>query len=154
MPRYYSIPFANVAVAAVQDLFEITAVDKTFELQEIVVAQSSDFGDSEAEGLQIVIKRGVDCNSGSGGSSVTPVSHNSHDTAATSTAKVNNTTQASGGTITTLRAEAFNIQAGYQYLPMPEQRPKFYDGQRCLVSITAPKDSLTVSGTIVIKEDR
>lgn len=153
MSRFYSIPFSAVAVSAQQDLFEITAVGKPFTLHEITIFQTSDFGDAAAEGLQVLIKRGVGITSGSGGSSVTPAKHNTVDTSAVATAEVNNTTPASGGAITTIRAEGFNVQGGYQYLPMREQRPFFRDGEVCLISLQAPADSLTVSGTVVIEED-
>lgn len=157
MGRFYSVPFSAVAVSAVQDLFEVkAATGKPITLHEIVVGQASDMGDAAAEALSVVIKRGIGNTSGSGGSAVTPVGHNSGMTAAGMTAEVNNTTQAvaGGGSITTIRADAFNIQQGYRYAPSPEQRLLFLPAQSCLVAIVgAPADALTVSGTLVFEED-
>jgi len=157
MGRYYSVSFSGVAVSAIQDLFEIkAAAAKPVTLHEVVIEQSSDYGDSASEGLGIVIKRGTGAiTSGSGGSgAVTPAKHNTSDAAASALAETNNTTQATGGTITTIRAEAFNVQAGYQYLPLREDRIIFLPTEYCIVSLTgAPADALTMSGTLVFEED-
>jgi hypothetical protein len=155
MGRFYSIPFSAVSVSAAQDAFEILASSaKPFWLHEVTLAQSSDYGDAQAEGLSVLIKRGITNTSGSGGSTVTPVKHQTNDAAAGPTAEVNNTSQAtsSGGSLTTVRAEAFNVQAGYQYLPPPEQRILFLAAEMCVVSITAPADAVTLSGTAIIEE--
>lgn len=159
MGRYYSVSFSGVAVSAIQDLFEIkAAAGKPVTLHEVVIEQSSDYGDSAAEGLGIVIKRGTGAiTGGSGGSgAVTPAKHNTSDAAASALAETNNTTQAvaGGGTITTIRAEAFNVQAGWQYLPLREDRIIFLAAEYCIVSLTgAPADALTMSGTLVFEED-
>ena len=156
MGRFYSVPFTNVSVSAVQDLFEVLAASgKPFILHEIVVGQSSDYGDAQAEGLQIAIKKATGSyTSGSGGSTVTPAKHATNDAAAGPTAEINNTTQASAGsgTLTTIRSEAFNAQAGYQYLPTPEQRITFLSTEACVVSITAPADAVSMCGTLVFEE--
>lgn len=154
MGRFFSVPFTAVAVAAAQDLFEITVGTRPIRLHEIVVDQSSDSGDAQAESLVVSIKRGVGATAGSGGSTVTPVRHGSGDTAPGTTAKVNNTTQATAGsgTLTVIRSETFNVQSGYQYLPIPSQILAFLPGETCVVSTTVPADSLTMSGTLVFEE--
>jgi hypothetical protein len=154
--RFYSIPFSATSVSAAADLFEVlAATGKPFVLHEVAVAQSSDYGDTAAEGLSVLIKRATGSyTSGSGGSTVTPAKHLTNDAAAGPTAEVCNTTQAAAGSgaLTTIRAEAFNVQAGYQFLPAPELRPLFLPAEACVVSVTAPADALTVSGTMVIEE--
>lgn len=156
MGRFYSVPFSAVSVSAAVDVFEVLAASgKPFILHEIAIAQSSDYGDAAAEGLSILIKRATGSyTSGSGGSTVTPAKHATNDAAAGPTAETNNTTQASAGSgaLTAVRAEAFNVQAGYQYLPTPEQRMVFLPTEACVVSITAPSDALTLSGTLVFEE--
>lgn len=156
MARFFSVPFSAVAITTAQDLFAVTAgANKPITLVEVVVEQSSDFGDAAAEGLNILIKRGIGNTAGSAGTTVTPVAHNTGLAAAEATAKTNNTTQASSGSgsLTTIRAEAFNVQGGYQYLPVTDQRPVFLPGQSCVVSLSAPADSITGSGTLVFAED-
>lgn len=156
MGRFYSCSFSAVSVSTAVDVFEVLAsTGKAFILHEIVIAQSSDYGDAQAEGLSVLIKRATGSyTSGSGGSTVTPAKHLTNDAAAGPTVETNNTTQASAGSgaLTTLRAEALNVQAGWQYLPTPEQRITFLPAEACVVSITAPADAVTLSGTIVIEE--
>lgn len=159
MGRFYSITIANTAKTAgtssgsLIDLCEIlAATGKPFVLHEIVLGQTSDYGDAAAEGTMISIKRGVGHTSGSFGMAVTPAPHMLSDTAAGATAEILNTTQATGGTITVLRAEAWNVQAGYQYLPTPETRIQFNPAEACIISVTAPADALTYVGTVVIEE--
>lgn len=156
MGRMYSIPFSATSVSAAVDAFEVLAASgKPFILHEVVLAQSSDYGDAAAEGLSVLIKRATGSyTSGSGGSTVTPAKHLTNDSAAGPTAEVCNTTQASAGSgaLTTIRAEAFNVQAGWQYLPTPETRITFLPAEACVVSTTAPSDAITLSGTMVIEE--
>ena len=155
MGKFATYSFSAVAVSAAVDVFEIAAASgKPFILHEITLAQSSDYGDAAAEGLSILIKRGIGYTSGSGGSTATAAKHATNDAAVGPTAETNNTTQASagGGSLTTIRAEAFNVQAGYQYLPTPEQRMVFLPAEALVVSITAPADAVTLSGVCVIEE--
>lgn len=156
MGRLYSCPFSAVSVSAAVDVFEVlAATGKPFILHKIVISQSSDYGDAAAEGLSVLIKRATGSyTSGSGGSTVTPAKHLTNDAAAGPTVETNNTTQASAGSgaLTTLHAEAFNVQAGWEYLPPPEQRFLFLPTEACVVSITAPADAITLSGTLIFEE--
>ena len=156
MGRLYDVPFSAVSISAAQDLFEVLAASgKPFFLHSIVFGQTSDFGDAQAEGIQILIKRATGSyTSGSGGSTVTPAKHLTNDAAAGPTAEINNTTQASAGSgaLTTLYTESVNVQAGYQYLPTPEMRYFFLPSEACVVSITAPTDAITGSGTLTFEE--
>jgi len=161
MGRVYHVPFSATAVTAAVDVFEVLAASgKAFALTEVVISQSSDYGDAAAEGLSVLIKRATGTyTTGSGGSTVTPAKSLTQDAAAGPTAKILNTTQASAGTgaLTTLRAEAFNVQRGYSYRPLQnfpgtDQRLTFAPGEACIVSTTAPADSLTISGTLVFEE--
>ena len=156
MGRFYSVPFSATSVSAAVDVFEVLATTaKPFFLHSIVIAQSSDYGDAQAEGLSVLIKRATGSyTSGSGGSTVTPAKHATNDAAAGPTAEVCNATQASAGSgaLTTIVADAFNVQGGYQYLPPPEQRLFFLAAEAVVVSITAPADAVTLSGTLVFEE--
>lgn len=156
MGRFYSVNVAAVAVSAASDLFEITAASgKPFILHEVVVSQTSDYADAQAEGLQVTIKRATGSfTSGSGGSMPTPAKHATNDGSATSSVEANNTTQASAGSgaLTTIRADSFNVQGGYQYLPTPETRLVFLGGEACVISMSAPADGITVNQTAVIEE--
>lgn len=156
MGRFYTASFRNVSVSAAVDAFEVlAATGKPFILHEVTLGQSSDYGDAQAEGLMVDIKRATGSyTSGSGGSTATPAKHLTNDASAGPTAETNNTTQASAGSgaLTTIRTEAFNVQAGYQYLPTPEQRILFLPAEALVVSISAPADAISLSGSVVFEE--
>lgn len=151
--RTYAVTFNAVAVSAAQDLFEITpADDKPCEIVSMHIGQYSDAGDAAAELLGIQIIRGF-TTSGSGGSAATPAALDPGSASAGFTAEVNNTTVANTGTTTTLHSDAFNVQAGYNYIPPLDARPKVNQGNTTLVvRITAPADALTMNGTLIVRE--
>ncbi len=154
MGRVYAATFEAVAVTAQVDFFEITpADDKPVVIHEIRLAQSSDVGDAAEEMLRVKLIRGH-ATSGSGGSAPTPVPLNEGDAAAGAAVETNNTTIASTGTAVDLLADAFNIRAGWLYVPTPECRPRCGQGASTIVLrlMAAPADSLTMSGTIVFEE--
>jgi len=150
MGRMYTAVFEQVAVAAAQDLFEVNApADAVVVVHRVVIAQSSDAGDSEAEMLPILIHRGS--TSGSGGSTPTPAPLEMGDAAFGGTVEANNTTQSTEGT--QIHAESFHIAAGFDFHPTPECRPVISPSGRLVVELQgAPADSLTMDGTIVFEE--
>ena len=153
MGREYSVSFSAVAVTAAQDLFEITpADDKPVNILGLFIGQTSDAGDAADELLQVSIIRGF-TTSGSGGSAPTPAPLDPIDTAAGFTAEVNNTTVANTGTSVTLHTDTFNVRAGYQIWFPPECYPRASQANTTIVvRITAPADSLTMSGTLYVQE--
>lgn len=151
--RTYAVTFNAVAVTAASDLFELTpADDKPIEIVGIELGQYTDAGDSQDELLGLQIIRGH-TTSGSGGSSATPTPISPNAAAAGFTAEVNNTTVASAGTTTTLHSTAFNVRAGYiNYFPA-DARPVAGQGNTTIVvRMTAPADSITLNGTIYVRE--
>lgn len=156
----YTASFAGVAVTAAQDLFALLAhTTSRIAICRVEVMQYSDVGDAASEILAYTFKRGATV-AGSGGTAPTPVSVKGHTgaRAAVTTARVNDTTQAGTGTIVTLAASAFNIQAGLLYAPRylegdVDERITVEAGGRFVVSLdSAPADSLTMSGTILFEE--
>jgi hypothetical protein len=149
----YSVSFSAVAVTAQQDFFEYTApADAVAIIHSVEISQSSDQGDSTAEGLAILHKRGATV-SGTGGTTPTPIPLEFGFAAAGGVSDVNNTTKANTGTITTLRSQAWVIQQTYLWLPTPETRHVLSPSQRYTVELgTTPADSLTISGEMIIEE--
>lgn len=151
--RTYAVTFNAVAVTAASDLFELTpADDKPIEIVGIELGQYTDAGDAQDELLGLQIIRGF-TSSGSGGSSATPTPISPNAAAAGFTAEVNNTTLANTGTTTTLLSTAFNVRAGYiNYFPI-DARPGAGQGNTTIVvRMTAPADSITLNGTIYVRE--
>jgi hypothetical protein len=158
MGRYYAVAFSAVAVSAAQDLFELTAPANgaaRIRLHEIRLIQTSDVASADSEVLRVTVKRGTSATtSGSGGSAPTPAPLESGDPAATFAAEVNNTTQMSGGTITVLLEGGFNVLGEYVWGPAipPDRKPSAVNGERLVVSLTAPADALTMSGSVIVEE--
>lgn len=153
MGRMYTASFAGVAVTAQQDLISILCTAATpVRLHACFIAQSSDAADAQDEQLRIRIQRGM-TSVGSGGGTMTPCDIHNTGTAAVSTARINDTTIASAGTITIVHEDAFNVRGGWVWMPTPEMRPVCVVSTRIAVGlVTTPADSLTMSGTLYFEE--
>jgi len=153
--RIYTVNFAAVAVAAAQDLFSLkAAAEKPIEIIGLELTQvgNSDIGDAQEELLRFAFLRGH-TTVGSGGSAPTPRPVKANDTAAGFTARVNDTVIASAGTAVTTLESAFNVRAGYlNWFPLGTETDT--NGTLYLVVrlITAPADSITLSGTCYVRE--
>lgn len=153
MGRIYTATFNNVAVTAIQDLFEIVAAaDSIVVVHDLHLSQNTDVGDAAEEVLRIELTSGH-TTSGSGGSSVTPVPAQLQDSAFGGTCEANNTTQASTGTIVTHYVWNWNIRVGFDKIWTPETRPVIAPSRRMCVELpAAPADSVSMSGTITFEE--
>lgn len=153
MSRMYTAVFNNVAVTAIQDLFELVApADSVVLLHDIHLSQNTDVGDAAEEVLRIELTSGH-TTSGSGGAAVTPVPVSLGDAAFGGTCEANNTTQASAGTIVTKYVWNWNIRVGFDKIFTPETRPVISPSARmCLELPAAPADSVTMSGSITFEE--
>jgi len=150
----YTVSFTEVAVTAQQDFFElIPADDKPLEVVGLFLGQSSDEGDAAAEMLKFKVSRGW-TTSGSGGTEPTPRPTDPNDPAAGFTCEVNNTTVAKEGTEIVLHSDCFNVMAGEKLWLPDECTWKCSQGQTRLTVrlIETPTDSLTMSGTLYVKE--
>ena len=153
MSGIYTAVFNNVAVTAIQDLFEIVAAaDAVVLLHDIHLSQNTDVGDAAEEVLRIELTSGH-ITSGSGGSAPTAIPRNIGQAAYGGTVEVNNTMQASAGTIVTHYVWNWNIRVGFDKIFTPETRPRIAPGTRmCLELPAAPADSVTMSGSITFEE--
>lgn len=151
--RGYTVSFDNVAVTAGQDLFELVpASNKPIAVFGLCVAQSSDVGDAAEEILRYSIIRGY-TTSGNGGS-FTPSKIDPSDGAASFTAEINGTTLASTGTPDTVHVDGFNVRSGLQLWLPPEAWWRCSAGETRMVCriLSTPADSLTMTGTVYVKE--
>ena len=152
MGRLYTAQFSAVAVSAAQDLFEIVAPsDAIVKIHNIRLGQTSDVGDAAEEILLIKLNSGA-TTSGSGGGSYTPVPIELGDAAFGGTCEINNTTQAANGTIVTHHAWPWNVRGPFEIIFEPETRPVLSPSRRCVLTIPAPADALTMMGTITFEE--
>lgn len=153
MSGIYTAVFNNVAVTAVQDLFEIVAAaDAVVLLHDIHLSQNTDVGDAAEEVLRVELTSGHTA-SGSGGSAPTAIPRNIGQAAFGGSVEVNNTTQASTGTIVTHYVWNWNIRVGFDKIFTPETRPRIApSGRMCLELPVQPADSVTMSGSITFEE--
>jgi len=122
MPRPYVVTFENISVTAVQDLFQILgATGKTLRILSVSIgATDTTLPNSQMLNLRARYLPATVTN-GSGGSTATPAALDPGDAAASFTAKINNTTQAStSGTAIVLGEWGVHIFSGLDYtFPRP-----------------------------------
>lgn len=150
--RMYTVVIAGVASpAAAFDFFEFNPNSaKPIRLRRVRIAQTTE-PTTEEEQLGITIIR-AHSTSGSGGSATTPQPLNSTDTAAGVTAETMNTTKATGGSPVTLMEDVMNIRIGYDIAFAPEEAPEAVNGERLVVTCTAPADAITFRATAWVEE--
>jgi hypothetical protein len=149
----YTVSFEGVAATVVQDLFEINASStKSLRVLGLFLSQYTEEGDAQDELLRVRVRRGL-ATSGSGGSTSTPAALNPSSSAASFTAEINNTTQASTGSPVTLHVDAFNVRAGYVLILPPEMQWIVPASGRLTIELNeAPTDSVTLGGTLYVEE--
>jgi len=152
MARAYTVRTSNVSVSAVQDLISIqTTSGMVCEIDEMSAGQVTA---TTVGNLNCSFKRFSGAYSiGSGGTSATPRPHLFGDSAATCTARANDTTQTSGGTSVTLDSDVINVVNGYVKLPAPEDRWSFTLSQAFVWSLdTAPTAAEAMSVKVTFRE--
>lgn len=151
--RVYAVPFKNVSIAAAQDVIGIYAGSaKALEIHEIRLGQTTI---TTAAQLRLTLRRlPATVTSGSVGSASTPVPQNKNDTAASFTARVNDTTQATtSGTAIDYTPDVWNLVNGYDMLYAPEDRPVINPNEAFVVSLDqAPSQSINCSGVAIVAE--
>ena len=150
----FTATFKDVAVAALQDLFSLVVGDDApVTILSCTISQSSDFGDSEEEGLLISIVRG-NGTVGTGGTAPTARQHSTNGGAVITTIRANDTTEASAGSEEDMHLETWNVRMPWIYRPTPEEqfRTDQADDIVAVRLLDVPGSTLTASGTLVWKE--
>ncbi len=148
MGRMYTVSFTDVAVTAAQDLFQIEAVTVPAILHAVYISQNTDMGDAEAEALTIRFRRVTDALT----NVTAEVKLDNGSAAANADLNVNDTTPLVTGA-QTIHAECWNIQMPFIWLPPPEMRIIVpVDDVVTVNLVSAPTDSLTMSGTMYFEE--
>jgi hypothetical protein len=152
MGRVYKLPIDAVAIGtAVQDIF---AVKCGAGVGVILHAIHLDSINTAAAPCRMRLKRGTaTVTLGSGGSSVTPVPAGINDSAAASTAHINDTSQAStSGAFTTIMGFNWDTVLPFDYLPPPEHRESCILNQGFVFDLPAVITAVTISGYLVFEE--
>lgn len=155
MPRQYTVIFENVAVSAAQDLFQILgAAGKILKIKRLII-EATNTALVTAQSLQIRCQfLPVTVTNGSGGSSPTPRPMDPGDSAASFTAKANNTTPASSsGTTTTLLERGPHIYAGLDHKWDPGTEPTIGPSESFTAGLLSTvSGTVNLSGTIFVEE--
>lgn len=148
----YTASFSAVTVTLLQDLFQLLAsATVPIRILSVRIGQSSDAGDAQAEMLAIRLSRSDMTVNGSGGTTATPALHSPGSSAAATVAEVNNTTLSTVQTI--IVSDAFNVQAGWLYLPTPDEIITILPTEGFIVNLpVGPADPLTTSGSVTFEE--
>lgn len=150
--RIYSVTFDQVSCAAAQDLFSIKATSSTpCRLLAVYLSQTTKIGDANNNQQRWRIRRGQ-TTQGSGGTTPTPSPILTGSAAAGGTVHVNDTTQASTGTIVTLHNDIFNIEAGLIWIATPEMQFTWAVSTCLTVEFPAMAVTATYNGTLYYEE--
>lgn len=160
MSRKYTVPYSGTLTNAGgdSDLFEfLPADDKPIRLRGLILAQTSEVGDSAEEGLRIsIIHLPATVTSGSGGSAVTPVPVDAVDAAAGFAAECNNTTVATtSGSASTMYEFAWNIRISPMEMWWPDDQlaPLCRQAAGLVVrSQTTAADDISIAITAIVEE--
>ncbi len=150
-PRIYTASFSAVATTTATDLFELTcATDRPIEIMGWTIFQTTDLGDTNEEVLDLSLQRGV--TAGTGGSASTEVDYGGRGESTPDTA-VNHmvTTAHTGGTV--MFRKGWNIRIPEEFWLPPELYGYVDAGTDPItLTMTAPADSITISGSIFWRE--
>src|SRR4051812_28729632 len=159
--REYTVSFENVAITAVQDLFNLApAADKPIRLIGLTLSNvggAADAGDAQEELLRLSIRRmTATVTNGTGGSTPTPVRKDIDDAAASFTSRCNDaTTRATTtGTNDLWLPDGWNVRIPYaMWFPEDWHLESQATTQHVIIGLdTAPADSLSVSGCAFLRE--
>jgi hypothetical protein len=144
---------STVTAATQRDFFQISPVtNRPVKVHAWNLAQSSEVGDAQEEGLLVTTVRGVGSTSGSGGGTGVVVPISVDEVAAGSGVQTNNTTKMTTG-VTEIEAHVWNVRVPYTMIYTPEMRPYIKGGDRWALELSSnPVDDITISGTIWFEE--
>lgn len=151
MPDIFSAPMDAGAVTLATDIFQITAssTDRVL-IHQLDLGQTTDLGDAAEEVLRIGIYRAPTAGTGGVAATEVPYSDTNAPTAG-SVVLTNNTTASTGGTF--LGIIPWNIRIPLCYIWTPETRIRVEESAVLAFRLlTAPADSVTVSGTLIWEE--
>jgi hypothetical protein len=148
----YSATIDALAFTTATDVFEVVvAADKGVTVHAMELAQTTDLGDANEEVLRVGLYRGV--TSGSTGTALTEVAYDNAGNPAVGAAVVaNRGTASTGGTLIDILN--WNIRIPTRWIWTPETRPYIGpdDDPFSFRLISAPTDSVTVSGVLIWQE--
>ena len=148
----FQVPFTYTGNGLVDLASILAASGKPLVILGFNIAQKSDFGDSQEEGVELIFRSGQ-TSAGSGGASAAPINVDGSGGSASFTARAGDTTKASGGTIVERGKWGWNVRAAYDKMFTEYEQLLIPAGIRASFEInSAPADSLTIFGHLLVQE--
>ncbi len=143
--RMYSVSFADVAVSAIQDIFQLSAASNVgVRIHQVRIGCEA----TVSEALRIRIARAT---AGTVTGGPTPRQLDTGFAAADSSWDINDLTPLTIGNI--LWEDWFNLVTGFNYFPTPETRPFIPGGGLFVINApVAPAAAVDMSGTVIFEE--
>jgi hypothetical protein len=154
MGRMYYAPITAAAVATSINLWSIQpAAEDPIVLHAFEISQSTEFGDTQAEALELNLTRRIGAPTTGAGAAVTEVPAMHDDTTSTATVLTELTADWTAGTEQIMAKIGWNVQASYLWMPPPEGRIQVKDNDVLLLDlVTVPADVIDVLGWILYEE--
>ena len=115
------------------------------------IGQFSDAGDADAEMLEVRVVRYTGAQGATGGIAGDETPHEVGMPASGVVSHIGSTTLSA--TTTTIMEDSFNVQAGWLYLPTPEERIWVTAGAGiAFVCVAAPNDIITITASCTYEE--
>lgn len=148
MGRIYTADFSEVSVVAQQDLFQIEALTVPAVIHGVILGQTSEVGDANAEHLSILFRRFTDIVT----NDIVEAKLDLTDAAAFADLAINETTELITGT-EVVHADVWNIALPFIWLPPPDMRIIVQIGDGLAINLnTTPADAIIMSGTLYFSE--
>jgi hypothetical protein len=145
----YSMEFSFTHVTTGSNCFNISPAANDFVvLHSIRLGQINLEGDAESAMETVLLSRVAGI--GSGGSESTPAPHMEGAPACTAVVRKEDTTVA--GTPTVILKDAWNVQAGWLYIPTPEERVIVSASSNLTMTCVAPVASMDLVGAVTFEE--
>ena len=149
MGRMYTLSLDAGAITTAIDLFQIeTLTEQPVIIHSVEFGQTTDYGDTAAEGLRILFRNRI---TAAVTNSVPEVAIDVGDAAFGGNTNANATVITTGNVI--VHASAWNIQIPFLWVPPPNGQHLVRGTDAFTVHLAdAPTDSITISGTVVFEE--
>jgi hypothetical protein len=146
----YSVDFDFTHVTTASDCVNLSPAANDFVvLHSVRISQTDLEGDSNAAMMDVVIARVA--GDGSGGTAdAAALPHMEGAPTKTTTVRTGDTTAA--GSQSVIIADAWNVQAGWLYIPTPEERIVVSATSNLVVSLGVPDASTAIVGTVTFEE--
>ena len=156
MGRIYTVPINSISVSSIVDIIGIKAGSHDLEVLDFRLGQSNRGQDAQEDEWAFEFARwGGGYTVGSNGVALSPQPNMSDDTAATFTARANDsypTTNASGSRYL-IEGDSWNVRAQYRPTWLPGLTPKIRPGEAWTMKLTKlPASATIINGTLFVKE--